>query len=201
MMGQTLASWPMSTNGLDRVEVTSIAKTEIAGDDLLSFGLLIANPFSDTVYSFNSRETSAGLRPQFVLESTNGSLSYVSWVAGFTNLSSSAPGADPDGDRLNNAEEFLFARNPGQVDGSNVFAISVAPGGVTLGFPQRKHLPAQTYFVVESTTSLMPATWLPAPGVEFSPGVDLGAARWMNAFIPASDSTQSFYRLRIVIGP
>jgi len=202
-MGQTLASWPMSTNGLDRVEVTSVAKTESAGDDLLSFGLIISNPISDTVYSFNSRETSAGLRPQLVLESTNAPLTYTAWIANFTNLLSSglSPGDDPDGDRLNNAEEFLFARNPAQADSSNVFTVTPALGGVNLKFPQRKQLPAQTYYLIESTASLSPAVWLPAPGVEFTAGADLGAARLINAFIPASGAAQNFYRLRIVIGP
>lgn len=198
--GQIITNWPMSTNGMDRVEITSTVLA--AGNHLLSLGLLIFNPFSDTVYSFDSREASAGLPPQLVLEKTGGFSSYGNWAAGFTNplFSATAPGEDPDGDRLNNAEEFLFARNPTQADNSPVFTIASAPGGVALSFPQRKQLPPDMFYVIESTTSLWPMNWQPAAGVEFSQAGDLGDAILMNAFIPANAASQSFYRFRIIVG-
>jgi hypothetical protein len=202
-LGQTLASWPMSTTGLDRMEVTSLTRTEAAGDGLLSLGLLIANPFSDTVYSFHSREASPAVGPQLVLESTNAALSYASWIAGYTNLppSALAPGNNLDGDRLNNAEEYLFACDPTQADDAGALSITPVVGGVLLAFPLRKHLPATTYFVIENAASLPATSWLPVPGVTFSNGADLGAARAMTAFVPLNSGAQCFFRLRIVLGP
>ena len=202
-IGQTIASWPMSTSGLDRVEVTPIVMGEKTGDGLLSLGLLIADPFSDTVYSFNTREAAAADRSQLVLEATNVLPSFSDWIAGFTNLapSATAPGSDPDGDRLNNAEEFLFTRNPSQADAPPAITAAVLPDGLILSYRQRKNLPAGTYYVIETTPSLSSATWQPAPGVQFSNTGDLGDALAMNAFVPANGAAQNFYRFRIVIGP
>jgi len=202
-MGQTLASWPMSTNGLDRVDVAPVASSEANGDGRLSLGLLIADPFSDTVYSFYSREAPPGVGPQLVLEKTNAALSFNDWIAGFTNVlpSERAPQGDPDGDRLNNAEEYLFARDPSLADPSPPLTVATTIGGLLFEFPQRKHLPAQTYYVIETTPSLSPATWQPAAGIEFNRTGDLGDSYLMNAHIPATGAMQSFYRFRIVLGP
>ncbi len=201
--GPALTNWLMSTNGLDRVEITAAALGEMAGDKSFSLGLLVSNPFSDTVYSFHSREAAAGLRPQLVLETTNAALSYANWAASFTNppLSATAPGDDPDGDRLNNAEEFLFVRNPTLADTPSGFQINSAPGGVRLVFPQRKRLPPELFYVIESTRSLAPASWQPAAEVGFSLAGDLGDAVLMNAFIPTNADKQSYYRLRLVVSP
>ena len=202
-VGQILASWPMSTTGLDLVDVTAATKAEAAGDHLLSMGLLIANPFSDTVYSFNSREAAATVRPQLVLQRTNESLSFSNWLAGFAGIppSASTPAGDPDNDGLSNAEEYLFARNPLQVDSYGILSVTAGVGGVSLVFPQRKHLPAEFYYVIETTPSLLPPMWQPAQGVQFSVAGDLGTTVLMKAFIPASGVQQGFYRLRMVISP
>lgn len=199
-MGQTIASWPMSTDEVDRVEISSTARTEMMGDERLSLGLLVGNPFSDTVYSFHSREAAAGLRPQLVLEATN-ALSYANWIAGYTNLAATAPGSNPDGDRLNNAEEFLFGRHPGQVDNGSVVMVTPAAGGVNCFFPQRKQLPAGAYYVIETTPTLGAVNWLPAPGVEFETVGAAGDAWLIKAFIPTSMAAQGYYRFRIVVGP
>jgi hypothetical protein len=201
-LGAIIASWPMSTNGLDRVDITPTVVNQTASDGLLSLGLLVGNPFSDTVYSFYSREAAAGLQPRLVLEATN-TLSYASWIAGFTNLSPLATGpvGNPDGDRLNNAEEFLFDRNPSQADSGSVWVITPAAGGVNCVFPQRKQLRAGAYYVIETAPTLGAVNWLPAPGVEFETVGDLGAGWLIKAFIPTAVAAQGFYRFRIVIGP
>ena|GEM_PF-4257174 len=199
--GQTIASWPMAANELNRVEISSVALDAAAGDGLLSLGLIISDPASDTVYSFNSRAAPAGLQPQLVLEKASAAVSFSDWIAGFADLSAPAPADDPDGDRLNNAGEFLFNRDPARAENSPVLTIASALGGVMLGFPQRKRLPPEMFYVIESTASLRPAAWRPAAGVEFSRAGDLGGAFLMNAFIPAGTGRQSFYRFRIVAGP
>jgi hypothetical protein len=194
-----IATWPMSTSGVDRVEISSTAIAEAAGDGLLSLDLMITSPVSDTVYSFNSREASASVRPQLVFE--RDSMTFAEWIAAYTNLppSESDPADNPDGDNLNNAEEFLFARDPSQVENSPVFTITPVTGGMLLGFPQRKHLPAETYYVIETTSSLS-SQWLPATSVEFSKVGDLGSAWLMSAKVGLASPSQGFYRLRIVIG-
>jgi hypothetical protein len=201
-LGPTIASWAMSTDGVDRVEITSTALTAAAAG-FLNLGLLISNPASDTVYSFNSREAAAGLQPQLVFEITNAVLSFNDWIAGFTNLASSAsaPGDNPDGDGFNNAEEFLFNRDPARADSSSVLKIISAPGGVRLDFPQRKWLPPEMYYVIESASALWPAVWQPAAGVAFNQTGSLGGTALMSAFIPAGGGGQEFYRFRIVVGP
>lgn len=200
-LGQTIASWSMSTNGLDRVEVTTYARSEMLGDDLLSMCLQVASQPADSVYSFNSREALSSVWPQLVFESTNSALSYSSWIATYTNLvSGTAPSDDPDGDRLNNAEEFLYGRNPTTADGAGVLTVGRVANGVMLSFPQRKQLPLEAYYVIERAPALASQNWSLVPGVEFSSPGDVGDVRLMNAFIPGSPET-SFYRLRIVVGP
>ena len=202
-LGPMIASWAMSTDGVDRVEITSTALAAAAGDGLLSLGLLISDPASDTVYSFNSRGAAAGLQPQLVFEINNAVLSFDDWMAGFTNLASSAsaPGDNPDGDGFNNAEEFLFNRDPTQADSSSALKITAAPGGVRLDFPQRKWLPPEMYYVIESASALWPAVWQPAAGVAFNQTGSLGDAALMSAFIPTGGGEQEFYRFRIVVHP
>lgn len=201
-LGPAIASWPMSTNGLDRVEVTASASAAAISDGLLSLGLLVANPFSDTVYSFHSRETSEALRPRLVLELTNATVSFEEWIAGFTNPppANLAPAADPDDDDLNNAEEFLFALDPTIPDASPL-SLQAISGGVLLSYAQRKRLPAQTYYVIETVSTLAAPTWQPAPGVEFSFVGNSGNAHLMQAWIPVASDNQAFYRFRIVLGP
>jgi hypothetical protein len=202
-LGPMIVSWPMSTNGVDRVEVTAAASDAANSDGLLSLGLLVADPFSDAVYSFYSREASEPLRPRLVLELTNAAVSFGEWTASFTNppLADLAPAADPDGDRLNNAEEFLFALDPTITDSTSPLSIQSVSGGVRLAYAQRKRLPAQTYYVIETVTNLTATAWSPAPGVRFSIVGDLGDARLMHAWIPLQSDQQSFYRFRIVLGP
>jgi hypothetical protein len=201
LLVQTITNWQMSTSGVDRVEVTAAALNEATGDGLLSLGLLIATPFSDTVYSFYSREAALPLRPQLVLEVASSSLSFSNWIDSFAlTWPDTAPGADPDGDRLSNAEEFLFARNPAQADGAAVFTIASTVDGVILGFPQRRRLPSDFNYVIETTAVLLPPTWQPAPGVEFSSAPGSADALLMNAFIPGNSPLQSFYRIRIFPG-
>jgi hypothetical protein len=141
------------------------------------------------------------LRPQLVLEATNAP-GYADWMAGFPSLAppATAPDRNPDGDRLTNAEEFLFVRNPEQADSNPVWTLAVVPGGVTCTFPQRKQLPVGAYYVIETAPGLGAANWTPASGVEFSRNGDLGDAWLMRAFIPAA-AAQSFYRFRIGVGP
>jgi len=198
-LGQIIASWPMSTNGFDRVEVNSTAMSEATGDGLLSLGLLIADPFSDTVYSLYSREAEPALVPQLVLESTNSAPTFDEWIASFTNLTATSPGDNPDGDCFNNAEEYLFACDPTQID-STVISAAASSDGVVLAFPQRRRLPPGTYYVIEQTGSITSADWLPAPGVEFAAGTDLGDAQMMSAFVPTNGAQQVFLRFRIVLG-
>jgi hypothetical protein len=202
-LGAAIASWPMSTNEVDRVEVTAAATAEANGDGLLSLGLLVANPFSDTVYSFHARQASEALRPRLVLEMTNAAISFAEWLGGFTNPppTNLAPNGDPDGDGINNAEEFLFALDPTLPHSTSPISIQLDSGGVLLSYAQRKRLPAQTYYVIETATTLIAPLWLPAPGVEFNIAGDLGSAHLMHARIPVATDTQSFYRFRIVLGP
>jgi hypothetical protein len=199
-MGATLTTWVMSTSGVDRVEVTGIVASEISGDRLLSFGLLIANPFSDTVYAFGSREGTASRRPQLLLEAGD-PVSFTDWINGFTNLppADAGPASNPDGDRLNNAEEFLFVQHPSVAETSPAFSIVPAASGFHLTFTQRKNLAPEIYYVIETSLSLSPALWKPAAGVEFSQVGNTDEAILMNAFVPTGMS-QGFYRFRIVLG-
>ena len=201
-VGQMLATWPMSTNGPDRVDISSIVASEMSGDDLFSLGLLIANPFSATVYSFHSREATEALRPRLVLEITNAALSFNAWIAGFTNLPPSAtnPNDDPDGDGDSNAEEYLFAHNPSQADPTGL-AVTHSSQGIVLTFPQRKRLPIGSYYVIESAHSLFAATWQPAPGMEFANLGEFSETILMSATVPSNGAAQTFYRLRIVLAP
>jgi len=200
LMGQTLASWPMSTNGLDRVEVSAAAANEANTDGQLSLGLLIANPFSDTVYSLHAREAGQDIAPRLVLETTNSAPSYSAWAASFVNQPLSDPAGNLDGDRYNNAEEYLFAINPTQSDVNALISVAPTTGGVLLTFPQRKRLPAGTYYSIEHTGALVPGNWLPAPGVVFTVVADLGEAQMITAFVPSTSPQQAFLRLRIVLG-
>jgi len=203
VFGATIASWLMSASGFDRVEVTAAVQGQTAADGVLSFGLLIANPFSDTVYSYYSREAATNLRPQLVLETSLASASFSNWISGFTNLSPAltAPNNDPDCDGRNNAEEYLFGGNPQQAEGTAVFTIKNVPGGRMINFPQRQHLPNGTYYVIETAPSLSSGAWQPAAGVQFSPAGGAGETAMVSAFIPADLNQQGFYRLRIVLGP
>jgi hypothetical protein len=141
-MSAPLATWLMSTSGVDRVEVTEIASSELSNDALLSFGLLVANPFSDTVYSFGSREGTSSRRPQLVLEVSD-AVSFGDWISGFTNLppAVTSPESNPDGDRLNNAEEFLFVRDLSLAETSPAFSIIPTTEGFNLSYAQRKTWP------------------------------------------------------------
>ena len=199
-MGVTLATWLMSTSGVDRAEVTGIVSSEINGDERLSLGLLVANPFSDTVYSFGSREGTTSRRPQLILEVSD-AVSFGDWISGFTNLPPAVtnPESNPDGDRLNNAEEFLFVRNPSVAETSPAFSIVPAIEGFNLSYAQRKNLGPDTYYVIETTPSLSPAMWQPAPGVVFTEMGNTDDAILMNAFVPTGAS-QGFYRFRIALG-
>jgi hypothetical protein len=199
--GQALTNWPMSSAGTDRVEVTALALSEVNGDGRLSLGLQVFDPFADPVYSFGSRESTEELRPRLILELTDASLSFDEWIAGFTNLASLAPHADPDGDRLTNAEEFLFVRDPAQPDGSTVLTIDSDSDGVRLSYPQRKSLPPGFYYVIETTPGLSPTAWQLAAGVEFIGTDGPHETRLMNALIPRDETSQGCYRLRIVPGP
>jgi len=201
-MEVTLATWLMSTSGVDRVDVTEVVSNELNNDAMLSFGLLIANPFSDTVYSFGSREGTASRCPQLVLEASN-PVSFSDWIIGFTNLppASMDPTTDPDGDRLSNAEEFLFVRDPSIPETSPAISIVPVVGGFSLLFSQRKNLSPATYYVIETTPSLFPTTWQPAPGVDFTIVDNPGDAVGINAFVPTRGDSQGFYRFRIVLGP
>jgi len=200
-MGATLATWLMSTSGVDRVDITSIVSSEINSDAVMSFGLLIANPFSDTVYSFRSREAAGEVRPQLLLE-TSEPVSFDAWINGYPTLPANAhdPDDDPDGDQLNNAEEFLFARDPSVAEASPAFSIAPVAEGFNLAFSQRKNLSPGTYYVIETTATLSPANWQPAAGVNFSVVNDFGHALGINAFVPTSADAQGFYRFRIVLG-
>jgi hypothetical protein len=192
----------MSTSGFDQVEVTSAVQGQTATDGVLSLGLLIANPFSDTVYSYYSREAASNLRPQLVFESALAAASFDSWIAGFELPPlMAAPGSDPDGDGQSNAEEYLFGSNPEQVEATAAFTIKNVPGGRLITFPTRQHLPNGTYHVVETAPVLQSAAWQPAAGVQFSSAGGAGETTMMNAFIPADLNQQGFYRLRIVLGP
>ena len=199
-MGATLATWLMSTSGVDRVDVTGIVAIELNANRLLSFGLLIVDPFSDTVYSFGSREGTASRRPQLILEASE-PVSFTDWISGFTNLppAETGPANNPDGDRWNNAEEFLFVRNPSVTETSPAFSIVPAASGFNLTYAQRKNPGPDIYYVIETTLSLSSAVWQPAAGVEFSQVGDTDEAMLMNAFVPTGAS-QGFYRFRIVFG-
>jgi hypothetical protein len=192
----------MSTNGVDRIEVTEAAQSEAAGDGVLSLGLLISAPLSDDTYSFASRENIALPGPRLILVVTNASKTFQSWISSFLTLADSEiqPQSDPDGDRLSNAEEFLFGLNPEQFTHGPVMSVHSAPLGIRLNYPQRKRWPADSHYVIEAATSLNPAVWLPAGGVEFSAAAELGETFSMNAFVPSNDDEQRFYRFRISPG-
>ncbi len=198
-LGQVITNWPMSSTGTDQVDVTTAALNEATNDGQLSLSLQIFSPFSDSVYSFSSREAAESVRPRLVLEQSDASVAFTDWIAGFPNLAATDPGANPDGDRLTNAEEFLFVRNPAQADGASTLAPDLVPGGIRLRFPQRKHLPPGFYYVIETTPSLSLANWQPAQGVEFSHTDNPDETVTMTAFIPIVGSLPGFYRLRIVI--
>ncbi len=135
-----------------------------------------------------------------ILEATNAA-SFTNWISSF-NLSppATAPSSDPDGDRLNNAEEFLFARNPTLAEATPAFSIIPTAGGFNLRYSQRKALPPTTYYVIEETPSLSTPAWQPAPGVEFIGVGEIAEALLMTAFVPVSGANQGFYRFRIVLG-
>lgn len=201
-LGSVVASWPMSTTGLDRTEVTAPALSAAAGDGLLSLGLLVIDPVSDTVYSFHSREAGGALQPRLILEADEG-LPYADWIAGYSNVPqpARAPDRNADGDRFMNAEEFLFARNPTQIDTDPAVTASTSADRIVLTYPQRKLLPCGFNYVIETTSSLAAPDWQLAAGVEFEFGQDLGAAWLMRASIPATLAAQRFYRFAITISP
>jgi hypothetical protein len=190
----------MSSTGLDRVEVTTVAANQKLGDGKLSLGLQISDPFADPVYSFSSREAAEAMRPRLVLELTDASLPFADWIVSYTNLVDLAPGADPDGDGLTNAEEFLYFLDPSQPESASPLQISALASGISLKFPQRKRLPAGFYYVIETTPSLSSANWQSATGVEFSRTDEVDSVR-IHAYIPAASTQEGFYRLRIAIGP
>jgi hypothetical protein len=202
VMGQVITNWLMSTNGIDRIEVSSIVRQEMSGDGRIGFGLLIGAPVSDTVYSFSSRESSASAKPELIFTLTNASPKFTDWIAGFQNLTTSSmfPGNDPDGDGLDNAEEYIFARDPTRADSIGAVSVSSDARGTTLFFPQRKRFPANVFYVIETTSHLSSPAWQPAPAVEFNKIADNGDAYLINAFIPANTDNQRFYRFRIVLG-
>jgi hypothetical protein len=169
----------------------------------VTFGARGTNEIELTVTA-NGAQTNARVLVILSPDSSGPSQSYSNWIAGFSNIppSAASPGNDADGDGLSNAEEFLFARDPTQAQVSPVILINAASNGVVISYPQRKGLPPDCYYVIETKSSLSsPGTWQPAPGIEFQNIGDLGDSVQMNAFVPASGASQAYFRFRIVLNP
>jgi rhamnogalacturonyl hydrolase YesR len=78
-------------------------------------------------------------------------------AAELADPSISGPGADPDGDGLNNLEEYAFGLNPHQLDSRSVWpSAAISNGYLTLTFI-RRHDVADLAYIPETSTDLI--TW------------------------------------------
>ncbi|MFA5689762.1 MAG: DNRLRE domain-containing protein [Kiritimatiellales bacterium] len=203
-LGAVVISWLMSTNLLERLDVTSVALAEHAGDGLLSLALAVTSqPNSEATYSYYSREAAVGRRPRLVLEREVKAAVFDTWIAGQAGVPEGQRGAldDPDGDGLSNMEEYLFGRNPVQAEAGAAWRCAAEPEGFVLEFPQRRGLPPGFGYVIETTASLVEGEWRPAAGVTFQVDDEGGAAVRVRALVPrVGSATQGFYRLRFELG-
>jgi hypothetical protein len=202
-LGAVVATWVTSTSNWQRIEVTSAALAERAGNGLLSLALVVTDQPSDPVYTYASREAATG-RPRLVLESPFTAPALADWITNYPGVPEvlRGPGADPDGDRLSNAEEYLFGRDPGLPETVPAVQILREADGVAILYPQRKGLPGDFSYYLESTSALGIAGWQPAARVNFTVLADLGDVLQMRAFVPDGEETaQRFFRFRFLTGP
>jgi hypothetical protein len=198
-LGAVVTAWLMSTNRLERLDVTSAALAEHAGDGLLSLALAVTSQPGDAAYSYASREAAASVRPRLVLERETKAAAFEAWIAGQAGVPEGQRGAadDPDGDGLSNVEEYLFGRDPARAEAGVAWRCAAEPEGFVLEFPQRRGLPPGFGYVVETAASLVAGGWQPAAGVVFRVEDEGGETVRVRALVPrAEPATQGFYRLR-----
>jgi hypothetical protein len=198
-----VTGWSTATSGVERIEVTAAALAEVSGDGQLSLCLQIASQPGDLVYQYRSREAAAEVRPQLVLERVQAAPDYAAWILRYPTIPPALrdPEDNPDQDDLNNAEEYLFGRNPALADGAGVWTFARASGGWALEFPQRRGLPPGVTYVIETGEALVGGQWQAAPGIGFALLSDMGEIVRMRAFIPEEPLTaQRFYRFRLQVG-
>jgi hypothetical protein len=137
-------------------------------------------------------------------------LSFAVWIAGY-GLSgpAAAPGADPDGDQVTNAGEYVLGGDPTVADPSHGLTATSAGGSLTLSFLRAD--PAETQDVtlaLELGTDLVtwpvvftigPNTASSSPGVAVTEngfGPDL-----VTVTVPVGLSQRLFARLHVTIAP
>ena len=122
---------------------------------------------------------------------------YAEWAeANFTDATPVAgrdPGDDPDGDRLDNAGEWLTGSNP-EVGDASPFEVMTDGGTTTIRFPRSKSVP-QGAEVLETSTNL--AGWTPRPTADVERenlGADLEQVRLT---VPTDGEPRLFLRLEV----
>ncbi len=130
---------------------------------------------------------------------------YSNWAASFSELTDTAPGADPDGDGLSNLLEFVFRRDPTQPSDSALTEATLNEAGAfVFTFVRRSDSSASTTQIFEYGSDLASWTSLPIPAasegaVVIESGVPESGAETVQITIPAQDppQTRMFGRLRV----
>ncbi len=119
-----------------------------------------------------------------------------SWAAGYAlSGNNAAANADPDGDRISNLIEFALGGNP-SVPGQTTLPTVDMPDAVTLGLTFHRARSDVTY-VVESSTTLAPDSWIPAYTIEKNAD-PASVGQDVTVEVPLSGATRKFLRLRVV---
>ena len=192
------ASWRMSTNSVQMVDVTAAARQEYLADRVLGLAVQAASQPGDEVFSFRSRETGSG--PVLVLQEGMAPVPYATWIAGFTSIDAASRGAqaDPDKDGRNNAEEYLMGTKPVEKEEPSPLLARKVAEGLVVRFPISKRISSQSAFFFESSTSIDAPARKPVQGVRYATVSESSDSLILEATLPlTADST--FCRMRLTV--
>ena len=199
-----LQTWPLATDYVQWIDLTTSASAEAAGDGLLSLRHSIQSQVNSApVYKYASREnTTAALRPRLRVRHSEVWPSFANWMAGFASVpvDQRDPEDDPDADGMRNLEEYARRSPPNalQVLPPSLMIGQDSGGARRLFLPQGVTLPAGVRPMLEYNAGLSANGWQSLPRAVMSyEGSDL-------VFTPPAEVrglARCFYRLRFEVVP
>ena len=202
-VAELLQTWPLSSDYMQKIDLTSAVAAESAGDGLLSLRHgIVSQSNSATVFKYGSRTASdPATRPRLRVVHREVWPAFVDWMSGFSSVpvADRDPEDDPDADGLTNLEEYARRLLPNvNSSAATSLAAESAPSTTQLRLPGAAALPPGVYPVIEHTATLSPPDWQPVLNGQLqTSGPDL-------LFTPPPallHTSTGFFRLRLDVVP